>query len=81
MGESCKLIVMTSGVRPIDEVEKELTDNGFIVEEILGELGFITGEVADKDVVNRLKVIPGVTDISEEPPPINIGHPGDSETW
>ncbi len=81
MGESSKLVVMTSGDRHIDDVEKELTDNGFVVEEVLGELGFITGEVPDKDVVHRLKAIKGVSDISEEPPPVNVGPPGQSETW
>jgi len=81
MGESSKLIVMTSGDRCIDEVKKQLTDNGFVVEEVLDELGFITGKVTDKNVVDRLRAIPGVTHISEEPPPINIGPPGESETW
>lgn len=81
MSESSKLIVMTSGDRDIDDVKKELIDNGFKVEEVLDELGFITGEVSDVSTVDRLRSVSGVSDISEAPAPVNIGPPGENDTW
>jgi hypothetical protein len=82
MSESKKLVVTTSGDRSMSDIENELTDKGFIIDEVYDAIGIISGEVTDDDVVDRLRAIPGVTDVSPEPPPININPPpGEPEVW
>jgi hypothetical protein len=80
MGKNKKWVVTTSGNRSLNDVEKELTDNGFAVDQVLDAIGIITGEVTDDDVVDRLRAIPGVTDV-EPDADINIGPPGAPDTW
>lgn len=79
--KSKKLIVSTSEDRSISDIEKELADNGFTVDQVLKGAGSITGEVTNEDIIDRLRAIPGVTDVSPEGPPTSIGPPGDHETW
>jgi hypothetical protein len=79
MSESKRWIVTTSGVRPLSEVAKDLTDTGFAIEKVLDEIGCITGS-ASKDAVQRVRAIPGVTDVSPDEP-IDIGPPGPPVTW
>ncbi|HEX8263909.1 MAG TPA: hypothetical protein VF596_00690 [Pyrinomonadaceae bacterium] len=81
MSESKRLVVTTSEDRSISDIEKELTDNGFVVDEVFDAAGSITGKVTDDDAIDRLREIRGVTDVSPEPPPIDIGPPGAHETW
>ena len=81
MGESKKLIITTSGDRPINEIRKDLTDKGFYVDQVFDAIGSISGKVDDEKLIDKIKKVKGVTDVSPEHPDIDIGRPGDSETW
>jgi len=74
MSESKKWVVTMSGDRSLSEVEQDLTGAGFVVDQVLNEIGIITG-TASEDVADDLRAISGVADVSPEPPPINIGPP------
>ena len=58
---------------------RNLLDSGFEVEQVLDEIGIITGAASD-DVVKRLRSVPGVADISPEPS-VDIGPPDSPVTW
>jgi len=77
MAKDKRWIVTASGDRPLKEVKKELADEGFSIEDVLDEIGCITGE-ASEAVAEKLRAVPGVADVSPEPPPINIGPPDSS---
>ena len=79
MAESKRWIVTASGKRPLSEVKNDLTDSGFVVEEVLDEIGCITGS-ASKDVAQRVRAIPGVGDVSPDEA-IDIGPPGAPVAW
>jgi hypothetical protein len=81
MSKSKKMIITISGDRSMHEIKKELTDNGFAVDQVFESAGSITGEFSDDKVLDKLKSIRGVTDVSPEPPPIDIGPPGSPITW
>jgi hypothetical protein len=72
-------IVTTSGDRPLGDVAKDLTRTGFAVGQMLDEIGAITGS-ASADVVERLRSIPGVADVSPDET-IDIGPPDAPVTW
>ena len=55
--------VTTSGGRPLVEIANDLASSGFIVDQILGEIGVITGTASDEIVLTLMK-IQGVSDIS-----------------
>lgn len=74
MSERKRWVVTASGDRSLSDIEKKLTETGFVVDQVLDEIGCITG-TASADVADKLRAIPGVADISPEPPPINIGPP------
>jgi hypothetical protein len=74
MAKKTNWIVTTSGDRSLDEVEKKLAAEGFAIDQVLGAIGCITG-AASADVVGKVRRIPGVADVSPEPPPIDIGPP------
>ena len=81
MSRGKKLVVTTSDDRSMSDIKKDLTDEGFIIDQVFDAIGCFSGE-ADDDVVDRLRKIPGVTDVSPEPPPININPPpGEPEVW
>ena len=79
MAKGKKWIVTTSGDRSIDDVEKELREKGFKVDQVFGEIGSLIGEAED-DVVEKARDISGVVDVSPDQP-INIGPPGSDDTW
>ncbi len=72
-------VVTTSGDRSLGDIKKKLTEAGFAVEQVLDEIGCIIGEASDV-VVERLRSIPGVTDVSPEPS-VDIGPPDAPVTW
>jgi hypothetical protein len=80
MSKTKKWVVTTSGNRSLGDIKKELTNTGFKVEEVLSEIGCITGAASDS-VADKLRAIPGVADVSPEPPSIDIGPPDSSLTW
>lgn len=80
MAKGKKWIVTTSGERSIDDVQKELREKGFKVDEVYDEIGSIIGEADDDDVVSDVRNITGVADVSPNEP-IDIGPPGSDDTW
>jgi hypothetical protein len=79
MTENKKWIVTTSSDRPIHDVAKNLTEAGFAIDQVLGEIGCITGS-ASEDVAQQSRTIPGVVDVSPEHS-IDIGPPDAPITW
>lgn len=73
MAEKKKLIVTTSGDRPLSAIKKDLTKMGFAVGQVLKEIGVITG-TASAAAVEKLRAIPGVDDISPDEA-VDIGPP------
>ena len=74
MPENKRWVVTTSGDRPLKEVQKRLAEKGFAVHQVLDAIGCITG-AASEDVAEEARAVPGVADVSPEPPPISIGPP------
>ena len=79
MANKMRWVVTTSGDRSLSDVKKSLTTAGFAVEQVLDEIGCITGSASD-DVANAVRAIPGVVDVSRETP-IDIGPPDAPVTW
>jgi hypothetical protein len=79
MAKKTDWIITTSGDRPIHDIAKDLTTAGFTLREILEEVGCITGS-ADEKVIQRLRKISGVTDISPDLE-ITLGPPDAGVTW
>lgn len=79
MAENKKWVVTTSGDRPLSEVKEKLAEAGFSVDQVFDEIGSITGSGGD-DVAERLRSVPGVTDVSPDSP-IDIGPPDAPVTW
>ncbi len=73
-------IITTSGDIPLEKVRKSVIDAGFRIDEVLEEIGCITG-FADDAVANTVKRLPGIVDVSQELPSINIGPPNAIDTW
>ena len=72
-------VVTTSGDQSLNDIHKNLVENGFKVDQVLSEMGLITG-VAEDDVVEKVRQVGGVVDVSPEPS-VDIGPPGSSDTW
>ena len=79
MKEHKNWIVTTSGDRPAKEVAKDLRAAGFSVDQVLDEIGSITG-AADDRVAEKVRSIKGVADVSPDTV-IDIGPPGSPTTW
>jgi len=79
MGKTKRWIVTTSGNKPLADIKKHLTEAGFSVEQVLSEIGCITGTASD-DIAGKLRKIPGVSDVSPDTS-AGIGLPGDSTVW
>ncbi|MFD1874162.1 hypothetical protein [Hymenobacter bucti] len=74
MATSKRWIITTSGEQPLPAIERRLAAAGFVVEQVLTEIGCITG-TAPEDAAEQARAIPGVADVSPEGPPITIGPP------
>jgi hypothetical protein len=79
MSNSKKWIVTATDKNVLGDVEKKLIQNGFVVDQVLEEVGCITGS-ANEDIVNRLRTMPGIADVSPEGE-IDIGPPDAPTTW
>jgi len=73
MAKQKRWVVTTSGKKPLSDVRKNLVESGFTVDQVLGEIGLITG-TAEDDVAERMRNIPGVVDVSPEAG-VDIGPP------
>lgn len=79
MATNSSWVVTTSGERPLEAITTELKQQGFAVEQVLGEIGCITGK-ASPDVANKLRQVAGVADVAPESG-IDIGPPDAPVTW
>lgn len=79
MASTKRLIVTTTGKDSIKAVRKRLAESGFKIDEVYDEIGSIIGSTDDDDT-DKLRSIPGVTDVSPEEE-IDIGPPNSPETW
>lgn len=68
-----KWIVTTSGKKSLSDVKKKLTESGFKVDQVMDEIGIITGTSSDDDV-EKLRKVAGVADISPDEQ-VDIGPP------
>ncbi len=73
MAKGKKWIITTSGKHSLSDVKKKLTESGFAVDQVLEEIGIITGTASDDDL-ERLRKVKGVTDVSPDEP-VDIGPP------
>lgn len=79
MDKSKKWIVTASGDRPLSDIRKDLTSEGFAIVQVLDEIGCIIGNASDA-TAKRLRAVSGVADVSPNPA-INIGPPDTNVTW
>ena len=73
MAKRKRWVITTSGDRLLSDVRKDLIKSGFTVEQVLGEIGLIIG-VAEDDVAERVRNVPGIIDVSPDEP-VDIGPP------
>jgi hypothetical protein len=78
MAKTKKWIVTTSPEQ-ISDVKKRLAEAGFSVDQVLHEIGSITG-TASEDVIKKVRSVDGVADVSPDHP-IDIGPPDSPVTW
>ena len=79
MAKNKTWIITTSGKRPAKDVVKDLKAKGFTVDQVLDEIGTITG-AGDDSVADKVRKIEGVSDVSPDSP-IDIGPPDAPTTW
>jgi len=72
-------LITISSDQPINEMATRLSAEGLTIQEVLEEIGCITGS-ADDATAERLKKIKGVVDIAPDMQ-IDMGPPGSDETW
>ncbi|WP_261377958.1 hypothetical protein [Vreelandella titanicae] len=72
-------LITISSDQPINEMATRLSAEGLTIQEVLEEIGCITGS-ADDATAERLKKIKGVVDIAPDMQ-IDMGPPGSEETW
>lgn len=59
------LIVTLSGSHPVADVTSSLAARGFKVEQVLQELGIVTGR-APSGLTDALRAVPGVADVGKD---------------
>ena len=79
MADEKRWVVTLSSDRPAGEVRKDLAEAGFAVDQLLGEIGVITGRCSDA-VAGKARAIAGIADIAPDLP-IDIGPPGSPHSW
>ncbi len=79
MADEKRWVVTPPRDQSLTDVQKKLVDGGFKVDQVLSEIGLITG-VADDDVVEKLKQAAKGVDIRPELP-VDVGPPDSPETW
>ncbi len=79
MAQPKTLIITADGERPISAISSDLQRAGFVVGQVLAEIGCITG-TADDDQIGKLRSIGGVVDVAEDAP-VDVGPPDPPVTW
>lgn len=72
-------VVTLSNEKSVAEVSRELTETGFDIDQVLDQIGCITGSGSD-EVVQKLRKISGVADVSPEAT-IQLPPSDESVTW
>ncbi len=80
MDGTVRWVVTTDGQRGLAEVAAELAGQGLATEQVLDGIGVIVGAAA-ADAGDRLRAVPGVAAVEEEPPPVDVGPPDSPTTW
>ena len=73
MDERKTWVVTISADRPMPDLAKDLTKAGFSVDQMLEEIGSITG-IVDEESIEKFRGVCGVFDIVPEVP-IDVGPP------
>ncbi|HEX7174768.1 MAG TPA: hypothetical protein VF240_05750 [Pyrinomonadaceae bacterium] len=73
MADKKRWVITASDDRSLKDIKKRVTESGFDIDQVLDEIGCITG-VASDDVAESLRSVPGVADVSPEPS-VDIGPP------
>lgn len=79
MAEQKRRVVTLSSDRPAGEVHQDLADAGFAIDQVLEQIGVITGR-CDDAVAGKVRAIRGVADVSDDAA-IDIGPPDSPDTW
>jgi hypothetical protein len=79
MAERTRWIVTTSGDRPLPDIQKDMKNTGFAVDQVFDEIGCISG-ACDDNVAAKVRKIRGVADVSPEGQ-VDIGPPNAPVTW
>ena len=79
MAEQKQWVVTLSRERPLSDVRRELEGAGFEVDQVLEEIGVVTGR-SDEACAEKLRALAGVADVAADRP-IDIGPPGSPDTW
>jgi hypothetical protein len=79
MTQQPKWIVTVSDSRPVADVAKDLSAAGLAVEQVLAEIGSISGR-GSAAVAAALRGIPGVVDVAPDTG-VDIGPPGSDHSW
>jgi hypothetical protein len=74
MADSQSLVITLSGDRPVPEVTADLEAAGLKIDQILAEVGVVTGS-APANAASRLRRVGGVSDVSADHG-VDIGPPG-----
>lgn len=74
-----KWIVTTDGKRPVREIASDLIAAEMDVDQLLEELGVVTGSATDAAAA-KLRGVAGVVDVSLDTP-VDVGPPGSKDTW
>jgi hypothetical protein len=74
MADSHPLVITLSGERPLREVTADLEAAGLKIDQVLSEVGIVTGS-APAGAAARLRRVTGVADVSKDHG-VDIGPPG-----
>jgi hypothetical protein len=79
LAKAKRWVITTSGDRPLSDIAKELEGAGLKGAEVLKEIGTITGS-AEETALRKIRKVRGVEDVSPDAG-VDIGPPGEEETW
>lgn len=79
MSTTKKWVVTLSNEKSVRELSRKLTETGFEVDQVLDQIGCITGSGSD-EVAQKIRKISGVADVSPEST-IQLPPSDESVTW
>lgn len=79
MATTKKWVVTLSNEKSVDDMSRELAKTGFTIDQVLDQIGCITGSGSD-EVAQTIRKIPGVVDVSPETT-IQLPPSDESVTW